>query len=90
MNTLLISAISLSLEIERTHFSSKVREQIKQAKMLVDNAQPYEESKIRSGFVLLQTTINDISTNRFHCSLYFIGYFRKDNVHRNNSLCRLM
>lgn len=91
MNTLLISAIRLlSLEIERAHFSSKVREQIKQAKMLLDNAQPYEESKIRSGIVLLQSAINNISTNRFHSSLYFLGGYRKDNIHRYNSLCSLV
>ena len=91
MNTLLISAIKLlSSEIERTHFSSKVREQIKQAKMLLDNAQPHEESKIRSGLVLLQSAINDISTNRFHSSLYFLGGYRKDNIHSYNSLCSLV
>ena len=88
MNTLLISAINLlSSEIERRHFSLKVREQIKQAKLLLDNAQPFEESKIRSGLVLLQSAINDISTNRFHSSLYFMGKYRKDNIHRYNMLC---
>ena len=91
MNTLLISAINLlSSEIDRTHFSSKVREQIKQAKLLLDNAQPYEEAKIRSGLVLLQSAINDISTNQFHSSLYFLGRYRKDNIHRYNSLCSLV
>lgn len=91
MNTLLISAIRLlSSEIERTHFSSKVREQIKQAKLLLDNAQPNEESKIRSGLVLLQGAINDISTNQFHSSLYFLGHYREDNIHRYNSLCSLV
>ena len=91
MNTLLISAIRLlSSEIERTHFSSKVREQIKQAKLLLDNAQPNEEPKIRSGLVLLQGAINDISTNGFHSSLYFLGNYRKDNIYSYNSLCSLV
>lgn len=58
--------------------------------MLLDNAQPYEESKIRSGLVLLQSAINNISTNRFHSSLYFLGGYRKDNIHSYNLLCSLV
>lgn len=91
MKAILISAIKLlSSEIERTHFTKKVREQIIQAKFLLDSALPHEESKIRSGLVLLQSAINDISTNSFHSSLYFLGNYRKDNIYRYNELCSLI
>lgn len=91
MKTLLISALKLlASEIDRTHFSKKVREQIEQSKMLLDGAEPNEESKIRSGLVLLQGAVNDISTNQFHSSLYFLGNCRKENICRYNELCNLI
>ena len=91
MKTLLISALKLlASEINRTHFSKKVREQIEQSKMLLDCAEPNDESKIRSGLVLLQCAVNDISTNVFHSSLYFLGNYRKENICRYNELCYLI
>lgn len=91
MKSVLISAIGiLSSEYDRINFPRKVRDQIEQSKLLLEGAEPCNVSRIRSGVVLLQNAVNDISTNRIHSSLYFLGKQRIDNINRYNELCSLI